>query len=721
MTSGDLLFSIAGLWAVALASFALWRRPRTLISSSFACGMILFATDAVLSGAAYRASSPRMVGQLELWRLMVTTFLPALWLPFSLTYSRGNHREFIRKWRLTLVAVALLPVVAGVMWSRLFELVLDPTDPAGRPALRLLWGGHLVQLGFLIAVVLILMNLERTLRAAVGTLRWRIKYAVVGLILLFAVRFYTSSQQLSFATHDLSLSYFDASALVLACLLVTVSFWRTSLSGTQVYPSLAVLQHSFVVLLAGIYLLVVGLLAKVAVLLGGDRAFPLTSFVVLLSFVALSLAVISERTRFFGRRWISRHFRRPLYDYRGIWRHFGERTSSIVDERAYCRELVNLISETLRVLTVTAWLVDEGRGKLRLVASTSLPANSPQPGAPGTPPQKALGPEAEDEIDAAVLAPALTTLSEPFALDDCPDTWVAELKRRNPVQFMTGGGRACVPLAGKGQWLGLLVIGDRVNGVPLSVEDFELLKSFGDHAANGLLNLQLAQRLFRAREMEAFQSMAAFFVHDLKNTASSLSLMLQNLPHQMENPAFRQDALRAVGKSVTRLNDLIARLSQIRENVGATRVETQMQPVIQAAIDAVGAMPDIKLVSELEPTPAIEMDADQIQKVITNLLINAREAINTATAGGEIRVRSTREQDWLVVTVSDNGCGISPEFLARSLFRPFQTTKKAGIGIGMFQCKTIVEAHRGRIEVESQPGKGTTFRVLLPVTTGGVQ
>jgi signal transduction histidine kinase len=71
-----------------------------------------------------------------------------------------------------------------------------------------------------------------------------------------------------------------------------------------------------------------------------------------------------------------------------------------------------------------------------------------------------------------------------------------------------------------------------------------------------------------------------------------------------------------------------------------------------------------------------------------------------------------------VFSVRDNGCGISPEFLRRSLFRPFQTTKKTGIGIGMFHCKTIVDAHQGRIEVESQPGQGTTFRVLLPIEGG---
>jgi signal transduction histidine kinase len=78
-------------------------------------------------------------------------------------------------------------------------------------------------------------------------------------------------------------------------------------------------------------------------------------------------------------------------------------------------------------------------------------------------------------------------------------------------------------------------------------------------------------------------------------------------------------------------------------------------------------------------------------------------------------VETSQRNGWVVLSVSDNGCGMSADFVQHSLFRPFQTTKKKGIGIGMFHSKMIVEAHRGRIEVESEPGKGTAFRVLLPI------
>ena len=75
---------------------------------------------------------------------------------------------------------------------------------------------------------------------------------------------------------------------------------------------------------------------------------------------------------------------------------------------------------------------------------------------------------------------------------------------------------------------------------------------------------------------------------------------------------------------------------------------------------------------------------------------------------------STNEK-YAILKVSDNGCGMSQEFVNKDLFRPFQTTKKHGLGIGMFQSKMIVEAHGGRFEVESELGKGSTFRLLLPI------
>jgi hypothetical protein len=118
------------------------------------------------------------------------------------------------------------------------------------------------------------------------------------------------------------------------------------------------------------------------------------------------------------------------------------------------------------------------------------------------------------------------------------------------------------------------------------------------------------------------------------------------------------------------------------------------------------------LIQEFHPIPKLFIDPEQIRKVLINLILNAYEAVGN---DGEIRVTTKQTGGWVILSVSDNGCGISKEFIERSLFRPFKTTKKQGMGIGLFQSRMIIEGHGGRIEVESEEGKGSTFKILLPI------
>jgi len=139
-----------------------------------------------------------------------------------------------------------------------------------------------------------------------------------------------------------------------------------------------------------------------------------------------------------------------------------------------------------------------------------------------------------------------------------------------------------------------------------------------------------------------------------------------------------------------------------------------LNQIVTDALAALKLSADTTLITDIQPLPRIRLDGEQLNKVVTNLVLNAAEAVS---GRGQVRVATSRQNGWVVLTVDDNGCGMSDEFVARSLFRPFQTTKKSGLGIGMFQSKMIVEAHGGRIAVASQPGTGTTFQVFLRVPT----
>jgi signal transduction histidine kinase len=206
--------------------------------------------------------------------------------------------------------------------------------------------------------------------------------------------------------------------------------------------------------------------------------------------------------------------------------------------------------------------------------------------------------------------------------------------------------------------------------------------------------------------------MSLFFVHDLKNAAASLNLMLRNLPVHFNDPAFREDALRGIGNTARRIDEMITRLSALKDGPRLIPAKADLNEVVNDALDRANQIPAGQLTRELRPLPAILVDREQIQNVLTNLVLNARDALGEE---GRIQVRTEHRDGRVLLSVSDNGCGMDEAFVKDSLFRPFQSTKKKGLGIGLFQSRAIVQAHGGAIHVQTEVGRGTTFLISLPV------
>jgi len=687
---------VAATFSAALAVAAACRGRRSLATWCFSAGMLTFALES-LFGAMWLA--PSIPERAAFWgglTLVTKSFLPGIWLCFSLTYLRGGPREFPVRSRFLILAALLVPV--GV--SLLLREQLAPVFPQSESGETWWIGSHAAAKtlnGFLLLVtVLVLMNLEKTFRSAVGTMRWRIKFIVLGLGIVFGARIYTLSQGLLFSGEIMVLSDVDIVALLIGCALMAVAFLRSGFGEIDVYPSHAVLRTSLTVLLVGAYLFIVGVLAQVVARTGEPGTFQFQAFVVLLGFALLAVLSFSNRVRQSIGRFVSRHFKRPQYDFRQIWTRFTQCTSSVLDQPGLCAAAAKLISETFSILSVTIWLFDEDR--LTFAASTSRSERETTGALPNL----------------AGLERGLTSvciLSKPFDLEKAKGDFAESLRRISSSQFRTGGNRVCTPLWTGDRCIGVAIMADRVGGIPYTVEELDLLKCMGDQIAVGLLNLRLTEEITRGKELEAFQAMSAFFVHDLKNAASTLSLTLQNLPVHFDDPAFRSDALRGIGETANRINELISRLTALR-HLEVNLAEVDLNRVVDDALNALNGSANIKILKDLRLEPKLRLDRDQLGSVITNLLLNAREAVGRA---GEVKVETSQRNGWAILSVVDNGCGMSPAFVKASLFRPFQTTKKKGLGIGMFQSKMIVEAHRGKIQVESQPGAGTTFRVMLPL------
>jgi putative PEP-CTERM system histidine kinase len=701
MTPSVLSFTAASI-SLLMAAAALLRDRHSFVHRLFAAGLFLLAAEEVCRGASSGAILPQDVIYWQKWVIAVAALSPAVWLGFSISYARINPQSFVSKWRWILIGVSIVPILfVAVFRESLFagSMVLED---AARWSVALAWPGKVLQVFFLGVSVLILFNLERTIRSSIGRMRWQIKFMALGVGVLFALRIYLASQSLLFSHLDTGFGTTNSAALLAANLLFGLSLYRARSLNLDVYLSTATIQTSFTILLAGIYLLAVGMLAQLARYSAPDRPLPLDAFVVFLSLTALAVLLLSDRLRRRLRLFVSRHFHRPLYDYRSVWMKLTARTMSLVDVNELSTAGSRMVSECLEVLSVSVWLVDESQRRLTLAGSTAL--------------SRTLTREIEQ---AGKSAPAfirfLREQPGPVDLDTVDLSWSKEILEAAKEFFRKSRMRYAIGLQAGGELVGVMTLNDdRVGGEKtLSAEDLALLETLAAQLAASLLNLKLSARLRQAKEVDAFQTVSTFFVHDLKNVASRLSLTMQNLPANFDNPEFRKDALRVIATSLTKIDDMCTRLAMLKQNIELKLEQCDLNDLVASTLNEFKATLRAELEKDLQPVPKALIDAEQIHTVLTNLVMNANEAVN---GNGLIRVTTVHEGNAVGFAVRDNGCGMSQDFIEKSLFRPFQTTKKRGLGIGLFHSRLIVEAHRGTVEVSSAVGGGTEFRVMLPAS-----
>jgi len=238
------------------------------------------------------------------------------------------------------------------------------------------------------------------------------------------------------------------------------------------------------------------------------------------------------------------------------------------------------------------------------------------------------------------------------------------------------------------------------------------LRAIAGHAAGRIKNIRLIQELLAAKEAETFHQMSSFFIHDLKNMVSTLSLLVQNAEDYIGDPSFQEDAVKTLKTTVIRMNHMISNLTLLLRGPRISPSPLNLNELIEETLSTLNGRISSRIVRQMESLPLIQADREQMQKVCLNLLLNAIEA---SPPDREIEIGTSVSKDGIILRVTDHGCGMPQDFIKSSLFRPFRTTKPNGLGIGLFQCKKIIEAHRGRILVESIEGQGSTFKIVLPV------
>jgi putative PEP-CTERM system histidine kinase len=473
---------------------------------------------------------------------------------------------------------------------------------------------------------------------------------------------------------------------------IAFSVVRHKLMDVNFYMSRFVFYNSLTILVVGAYLLVVGLatqLIRSFDLLPGYHLEILVLFLAILFLLALFL---SDRVRWKARLFINRHFYRSRYDYRKEWLKFSEGLSSILNVNDLVVPIGNMLKDSVAVEGVSLWIADATAEKLTLAG----------PGSTGEKHEMKTGQGLLDEF---------VEKKEPFLIEA---PWARGFAQENAEVIKALQASLVVPMVSATELIGLILLGKKTTGEPFLGEDIDLLRSVGAQIAGAIVNARLTQELVEAKEMEMFHRLSSFVMHDLKNLVSSLTLLAQNAAEHMGNPQFQKDALGTVRASIYKMDTLISRLSDNTVDMTPDLEQVNLNEVVSevaSRMGQAGRTSKAELQTDLGDIPSIAADRDQIEKVVSNLLINAFEALDQ---GGSIAIKTETDADNVIVSVSDNGPGMSPEFIKTELFKPFKSTKKKGLGVGLYQCKSIVEAHGGRIEVESQEGKGSTFRVILP-------
>ena len=681
----DLAPLVAVVSSLVLASLSLLRPPRRLRQVAFAGGMAALAVESLLVWALLSTST---TPESHAWWMTllqsVALLTPIPWCLFAFLSGRHADARVPSGWRLAFSVgggVLVLTSAANV----LFPFFLMPDTPGRFRFGELTLVGQLGTAVSLLATIAVLYGIEPSLRNSHGSTRWRLKYLALGLGAVFAVRFYLLSQVLLFHSLERQSLLIGATSLVIGELVLAVGFLRSGALRTDLAVSRHFVYRSIVVGLCGLYLFLAGVAGWLLNALGIPEAALLGTLVVFVAVLGLSAVALSESLRWRVKRYISTHFYADKYDYRQQWRTFTADLTARITLDGLATQLLRSVTETIGSRKAALYLADESDAALRL----------------------------HTVLNAGPLPKTLEATPNDFlTLQKVPEARrVADLGNGRAEALIAGGLVLAAPLRSHDRLAGVLLVGAERTGTAYTQEDLDLLTTLGEQAASAIATVQLSERLAQARAFEGFNRLSSFIIHDLKNSVSALSMLTQNARQRFDDPAFRVDALKTLTRTVERMQKLVGRLSSRQ---AATELEFESVPLAELVRDTVVSIPrgpSLNVELELDDEPSVRGDTDAIQRVIQNLIGNASEAMD---GEGTITLRVLRQDDMVACAVADTGCGMSEDFVRTSLFVPFQTTKKGGWGIGLYQAREIMTAHAGRIEVVSQEGRGTTVTLLFP-------
>lgn len=319
-----------------------------------------------------------------------------------------------------------------------------------------------------------------------------------------------------------------------------------------------------------------------------------------------------------------------------------------------------------------------------------------------------------------------------FGLLRIKDNFTMHFETDNPESFSKLCITEIAPVLHYDSLLAILAIRNDRPDTTYDTEDTAMVEVYASFIADFLFKNQILNERLEQKQFESFSHMASFIVHDVKNQVATLKLILKNAEQNISNPNFQKSLIISLQNCSLNLSNLVSKLSMPPRRDRLKVTKTDISPLISKIMDETElfSLAQIKVQKEIEPDLSAEIDENALYYTIKNLIVNALESMKGKNGVLSIRATSLKSSlslltsrfsgseaffsnYSLVIIVEDTGCGMSDEFLRNRLFRPFSTTKDKGIGIGLYQCKTLIEQMGGKILCDSHLGRGTLFCILL--------
>lgn len=553
-------------------------------------------------------------------------------------------------------------------------------------------------IGYVLIAIIGLVLVEQLFRNTRPDKRWSIKFLCFGIGGMFAYDLFLYSDAM--LVSQLDRSFWEARGLVNALVvpLIAISASRNPQWSVDIFVSRQIVFHVATLVGAGIYFIAISMGGYYVRAFGGTWGGVAQTILLFGSAVVLLVLLFSGHVQARLKVFLSKHFYAYKYDYREEWLNVtGAMASDRLGPDLRLR-VVRALADIVDSMGGVLWLKSE-TGPYAVVAEWNSPVAAPA--------VERDDPLARFLAERQWLVDMDEYVSDPELYGElrCPD-WLAD----TPQAWVV------IPLLNKDELLGFILLLQSRAPRQINWEDRDLLKTSAQQAASYLALEQASAALASARQFEAFNRLSAYVVHDLKNVVGQLSLVAANAKKHRHNEAFVDDAFSTVDNAVNKMHRMLTQLRQARSgSMPETAVRSiRLAPILaEVVMHRAVAKPLPHLAPSQDLDMAVVADQDRLAAVVEHVVHNAQDA---TPADGVVEVRLVRENAMAVVEIEDSGTGMDGEFVRERLFRPFDTTKgNAGMGIGAYECREFIQAMGGKVEVRSEVGVGTLFRLHMPV------